>query len=246
MEQKTEQTGGVMNTVLVVAAHPDDAEIGMGGSIAKMIDAGWNVTIVDLTDGEPTPFGSKKIRSEETKNASEILGIQKRICLDMPNRYLQETLQNRRKLADLIRSIKPDILFSHLTPDWHPDHIAALKLTNGARFEAKYHKTKMGTRPHWTPKMFQFYSPHRFQYRNPSFIVDISDYWEKKIAAIQAYQSQLKNAPPANQPTHIEKITIVSRYFGQSIGVRYGEPFIASGPISVKNLQLLSDSETKN
>ena len=92
-----------MKTALIVAPHPDDAELGMGGTIAKMETGGWNVTVVDLTDGEPTPFGSKQIRAKETKTASDILGIKKRICLGMPNRSLDPTLENRRKLAEVIR-----------------------------------------------------------------------------------------------------------------------------------------------
>jgi LmbE family N-acetylglucosaminyl deacetylase len=126
-----------MKTALIVAPHPDDAEIAMGGTIAKMITAGWNVSVVDLTDGEPTPFGSKQVRAEETQKANDFLGIKKRICLHMPNRNLEPTLQNRRKLAEVIRLHKPDILFAPAMPDWHPDHKAALELTEAARFEAK-------------------------------------------------------------------------------------------------------------
>lgn len=231
--------GKIMNKVLIVCAHPDDAEIGMGGTIAKLVAEGLDVTIVDLTDGEPTPFGSKELRLEEAKRASEFLGVDKRIFLDMPNRYLEPSLENRRKLAEVIRSVKPGILFSHLVPDWHPDHIAAVNLTRAARFEAKYHKTGMAGSPHWAPGIYGFYSPHRFQYRNPSFIVDISDYWEQKWAAVQAYESQLHNAVLVNQPSYIEKVEVACRYFGQCIGVDYGEPFISSGPLGVRNPELL-------
>lgn len=132
-----------MKIALIVAPHPDDAELAMGGAIAKMITTGWSVCIVDLTDGEPTPFGSKQIRTKETQRASDILGIKKRICLDMPNRNLEPILQNRRKLAEVIRLNRPDILFAPAMPDWHPDHKAALELTEAARFEAKYHKTDL-------------------------------------------------------------------------------------------------------
>ena len=83
-----------MVKAMIIAAHPDDAEITMGGCIAKMISSGWEVMIVDLTDGEPTPFGTKEIREKETEEASKILGIEKRICLNMPNRYLVSTLIN--------------------------------------------------------------------------------------------------------------------------------------------------------
>ena len=222
-----------MKTALIVAPHPDDAELAMGGAIAGMIITGFNVVIVDLTDGEPTPFGSKQIRAKETQKASDILGIKKRICLDMSNRNLQPTLQNRRKLAAVIRLHKPDILFAPAMPDRHPDHKAALELTEAARFEAKYHKTDLPGDPHWTPKLWQYYSPHRQDFARPSVIMDISGVWEMKLAAIKAYQSQLKNNDCTSTCSILERIEINAKYFGQCINAVYGEPFIASEPLSI-------------
>ena len=114
--------------VVVFSPHPDDAEFAMGGTIAKMAESGWEVVIVDLTDGEPTPLGTKQLRQEEAEKASRILGVEKRICLDMPNRYLQANLENRRKLAEIIRLHQPDLIFGPVVPDYHPDHIEAAKL----------------------------------------------------------------------------------------------------------------------
>lgn len=226
-----------VKTALIVAPHPDDAELAMGGTIAKMIADGWNVCLIELTDGEPTPFGSKEIRARETQAASNILGIKKRICLDMPNRNLQPTIQNRRKLAEVIRLNKPDILFAPAMPDWHPDHKAALELTEAARFEAKYHKTDLAGDPHWTEKLWLYYSPHRHNIAGYSIIVDISAVWEKKLAAIKAYQSQLKNI--SNCYSLIERTEIAAKYLGQSINSLYGEAFLASQPISVTSLNTL-------
>ena len=222
-----------MKTALIVAPHPDDAELAMGGAIAKMITTGWNVCIVDLTDGEPTPFGSKERRAKETQQASDILGIKERICLDMSNRNLEPTLQNRRKLAEVIRLNRPDILFAPVMPDWHPDHKAALELTEAARFEAKYHKIDMAGDPHWTPKLWLYYSPHRRRFARPCVIMDISDVWKKKLAAIKAYQSQLKNSSDTGICNLLERIEITAKYFGQCINARYAEPFIASEPVSI-------------
>ena len=229
-----------MKTALIVAPHPDDAELAMGGSIVKMTAAGWNVVVADLTDGEPTPFGSKESRAKETQIASNILGIEKRICLDMPNRYLQPTLQNRKRLAEMIRLNKPDILFGPVIPDWHPDHEAARQLIDQARFEAKFYKTKMRDAPHWTTRQFYYYSPHRLEYSKPSFIIDITSHWEKKIAAIKAYKSQIKNIPRKSVIGLNEKIEIINRYFGQCINVKYAEPFFSSEPISVKSFDVLT------
>jgi bacillithiol biosynthesis deacetylase BshB1 len=225
--------------VLIIAAHPDDAELGMGGTIAKMVAQGWGIKIVDLTDGEPTPFGTKHTRYQETCKATKILGIQERICLNMPNRFLKATLRNRRKLAKVIRLTKPDILFGPMCLDWHPDHTAAAKLIQNARFEAKFQKTKMAAAAHWTPRLYLYYSPHRAEYKKPSFIIDISEHWNKKIEAINAYKSQLKNKPPGNAPSLAEKIEIVCRYFGQSIDTKYAEPFISPEYIGVYNMDFL-------
>jgi bacillithiol biosynthesis deacetylase BshB1 len=229
-----------MKTALIVAPHPDDAELAMGGAIAKMIIAGWSVVVVDLTDGEPTPFGSKEIRAEETQKANNILGITQRICLGMHNRCLESTLQNRRKLTEVIRLHKPHILFAPAMPDWHPDHKAALELTEAARFEAKYHKTDLAGDPHWTPKLWSYYSPHRHDFPTPSVIVNISEVWEEKIASIEAYQSQLKNNGSSCNYSILEKIEVIARYYGQCINSKFGEPLLSHQLLLVNNIEFLA------
>ena len=231
-----------MEKILIVSPHPDDAELAMGGTIAKMTDAGWDVTVVDITDGEPTPFGSKTLRKEETRKATQILGIKNHICLQMPNRYLQPTLENRRNLAEVIRLNKPGLLFGPVMPDLHPDHVAAAELISAARFEARFHKTDMPGKPHWVSQQYGYYSTHRHFCDKPSFVIDITDYWDKKLAAIKAYQSQIKNVSPINRLPLPETVEIICRYFGQSAGVKYAEPFIGYQTLCVKDLQLLAAS----
>ena len=233
--------GTVMRKAMIVAPHPDDAELAMGGSIAKMIESGWHVLVVDLTDGEPTPFGSKQIRRGETEKASRILGITGRMCLDMPNRYLRATLENRRKLAEVIRLNTPHVIFGPLLPDSHPDHVAAAQLTDGACFEAGLHKTDMKGSPHRPSKRYAYYSTHRRLHDSPSFIIDITDFWDKKIKAIRAYSSQIKNNAPLEGGGLLEKVESTCRYFGQCIGAKYAEPFVAAEPISIRSLDLLVD-----
>lgn len=229
-----------MTKVMIVAAHPDDAELAMGGTIVRMIESGWDVIIVDLTNGEPTPFGTKELRKKETLKASKILGIEKRICLEMPNRYLQATLENRKKLAEVIRTNLPDLLFGPVVPDYHPDHIETAKLVGGSRFEAKLHKTDMKGNPYWAPRYYSYYSTHRVHYDKPSFILDVTNQWDKKIKSIQAYQSQIRNIS-SNPISLLEKVEVTCRYFGQCIGSKYAEPFFSYEPLCVKNLDLLAD-----
>lgn len=230
-----------MARVMIVAPHPDDAELAMGGTIVKMVESGWDVIVVDLTDGEPTPFGSKKQRAKEAEEASRILGINKRTCLEMPNRYLQATLENRRRLAEIIRLNHPDLIFGPVLPDYHPDHVEAAKLIEGARFEAKFHKTDMKGTPHWPLRQYGYYSTHRPYHQRPSFIVNITDQWDRKIKAIQAYKSQISDPSSANSVSLPEAIEVTCRYFGQCIGTRYGEPFASYEPIGGEKSEMLAE-----
>ena len=120
-----------MLDILVIAPHPDDAEIGMGGAILKFCEEGLQVGVLDLTTGEPTPHGSLEIRQQETSAATEILGIAWRKNLGLANRSLEATIENRAKLAGVIRQQRPTWLFAPYWQDAHPDHTAAPELVPG-------------------------------------------------------------------------------------------------------------------
>jgi bacillithiol biosynthesis deacetylase BshB1 len=230
-----------MTKAMIVAPHPDDAELAMGASLAKMVASGWDVFVLDLTDGEPTPHGSHEIRAQETSAATEILQIARRSCLGLPNRYLEASLENRRRLAEQIRVYEPDMLFGPLLPDDHPDHVATAELVAAARFEAKYHKTSMAGPPHWVRRAYGYYSVHKHHYDEPSFIVDVTDFWERKVAALQAYGSQIRTGAAGDAASLLDKVEAVGRYFGQCIGRTHAEPFVAYEPISIVRLDLLAE-----
>ncbi len=120
--------------ILVIAPHPDDAELGMGGAIAKMISLGWRVGILDLTDGEPTPYGDPVTRAAETRAASTALRVTWRENLGLRNRFLEPTLEARGQLAGVFRRVRPKWLFAPYWEDAHPDHLAATQLVEAARF----------------------------------------------------------------------------------------------------------------
>jgi LmbE family N-acetylglucosaminyl deacetylase len=130
-----------MKTIMCVGAHPDDVEMGMGGTVALLVDQGYDVLILDLTNGEPTPYGSPEIRKKESEEAAKVLGV-KRITLDLPNRYLEDTIENRKKIAAIIRDFRPKYIFAPYFEDAHPDHIAASKLVDASRFYAKLTKIR--------------------------------------------------------------------------------------------------------
>lgn len=230
-----------MTKVMIVAPHPDDAELAMGASIAKMAASGWDVFILDLTDGEPTPRGSTEIRAQETRKATAILQIPKRSCLGLPNRYLEASLENRRRLAEQIRVYEPDLLFGPVMPDDHPDHVATADLVAGARFEAKLHKTRLAGPAHWVPRTYGYYSIHRHDCDKPSFIIDVTDFWERKIAALQAYESQMIGPAAGEATSLLDKVEAVGRYFGQCIGRKHAEPFVSREPIGIAGLDLLAE-----
>ena len=229
------------NRVLIFSPHPDDAELGMGGAIAKFLDEGWEVILADLTDGEPTPAGSVEIREKETQQATESLGLRHRLCLGLPNRYLQNNLENRRVLAETIREYKPRWVFTVMLPDSHPDHFHTHHLVVVGRFAAKLTKTDMAFKPHYPERVFYFYASHLRIHPDPRFIVDVSAQWDRKIASIKAYQSQFwhNHTEPEKKGWVLEYVTTLCKYFGDRIGVEYAEPFFCHELVGLSKLDSL-------
>jgi bacillithiol biosynthesis deacetylase BshB1 len=145
---------------LIVAPHPDDAELGMGGTILKMRAEGRSVGVLDLTSGEPTPFGTPEIRAQETAAATAVLGLDWRQNLGLPNRSLQPTLEARAKLAGVFRLTRPKAIFAPYWVDAHPDHVAATELIEAARFWSKLTKTDMPGEPYHPPRIYYYFCVH--------------------------------------------------------------------------------------
>lgn len=217
--------------VLIVAAHPDDAELGMGGTIASLCAAGKRVAVVDLTNGEPTPHGSPELRAEETRRASEILGLKERRLLGLPNRELMDTVAARKALAAVIRELRPSLLFVPYWEDAHPDHLAAHAICIGARFYSKLTKTDMPHEPFYPRKIFHYLSVHMRVRIRPSFVYDTSEHHSRKMEAIRAYHSQF-TAAVANQRI-FGLLESEAAYWGHQIGVGFGEPFVCREEIKV-------------
>ena len=203
-------------TVVIVAPHPDDAELALGGTIIKLIEAEWEVVLIDLTDGEPTPWGSKEQRARETAKASALLGVRERACLGMPNRYLEASLENRRMLARVLRERKPATVFGPGASDAHPDHTEAARLVEVSCFEARLHQTDVPGEPHRVDRIYNYQPMHRLSCEKPLFVVDVTRVWDRKVAAIEAYESQLKNGPRGGGSSWIDRVAAVCRYYGES------------------------------
>ncbi len=218
---------------LVIAPHPDDAELGMGGGILSMLAQGLRVGVLDLTNGEPTPYGSLEIRARETAAATSVLDLTWRDNLGLPNRSLEATLPARESLASIIRLTRPRWLFAPFWEDAHPDHVAATRLIEDARFWAKLSKTNMPGQPHHPERVFHYYCIHLRAAIQPMWILDISREWAKKRAAIECYHSQfIANRP--DRPSLIDRLEEEAGYWGRLIGVRYGEPYTCREPLGLQ------------
>ncbi len=218
--------------ILVIGAHPDDAEIGCGGTIAHYKKKNKKIGVLDLSNGEPTPFGTVERRMEEAKAASDILGLDIRITLDMTNRYIENTIENRKKVSEVIRKYKPNILITHPSNDWHSDHIACHQIVNAAKFQAKLTKTESEYPEHYPKYVFYFDHSHlKDKNRKVDFLIDISDSLEEKINSLKVYKSQFVDNKKNSRI--FDYIRERAGYFGYQIGVKYAEGFINSEHLMV-------------
>jgi bacillithiol biosynthesis deacetylase BshB1 len=228
-----------MLDILVIAPHPDDAELGMGGAVVKLLADGLRVGVLDLSDGEPTPHGSVPVRAKEAEAASRVLGLAWRENLGLPNRRIESTLEARQLLAEVIRRETPRLLFAPYWVDSHPDHVAATQLVEAARFWAKLTKSDLAGKPHYPERIYYYFSVHLKLAPQPAFILDISHEWAQKEAAIGCYQSQFVLGRPQTSPTFLEQLRDQAAYWGQLIGARYGEPFACREPVGLSSMQSL-------
>ncbi|MHC4401200.1 MAG: bacillithiol biosynthesis deacetylase BshB1 [Planctomycetota bacterium] len=228
-----------MLDVLIVSPHPDDAELGMGGAILKLKADGFSVGVLDLTNGEPTPFGSPEIRVRETAAATEILGLDWRENLGLANRSLEPSLDARAELAGVFRQTKPRWIFAPYWIDAHPDHVAATQLIEAARFWSKLSKAELPGEPHYPERIYYYYCIHLRHVPQPAFILDVSDYWDQKIEAIACYRSQFVQGRPEGPPTFLDRLRDQASTWGWAIGTRYGEPFASREPIGLTGMQTL-------
>lgn len=222
--------------ILAVGPHPDDVEGGMGGTAIKLGRMGCEVHVVDLTNGEPTPHGSPEVRRTEWERASGILGIASRTVLDLPNRYLMDTVDARTKLAEVIRQKRPDILFIPYWEDAHPDHIQATRIAEAARFYAKFTKTDMPGEPWYPSRICYYLCTHLRIYMEPVFILDVSDVHEQKMQACHAYASQFAYSEERWKAVS-DLISGYGRYYGELIGVQYGEPFASKEKLGLRDIR---------
>lgn len=230
--------------ILVIAAHPDDAELGCSGTISAHIAKGYKVGIVDLTQGEMGTRGTPELRLQEADEAARILGLAARENLGFKDIYFQDDEVHQRELIKIIRKYQPVIVLANAVSDRHPDHGKGASLATHACFMSGLRKIETQldgkNQTPWRPQFVYHYIQNN--YIEPDFIFDISDYWDTKIESIMAFRSQFYD--PASQepssfissPEFLPFIESRAREFGHRIMTKYGEGFTVERYIGVKNL----------
>ena len=230
--------------ILIFAAHPDDAELGMGGTIAKLVAEGKTVGIVDFTEAELSSNGTIENRKFETTEATKVLKVTVRENLKVADGWVRSEDKVKAEVIKLLRKYKPRVVFAPYFNDRHPDHIGASKIVK----EAVFFSGLLKIETELDAEKQQAYRPEKLYYYMqtyefvPSFIVDISDHFETKMKSVRAYKSQFFN-PNENgeltfisDPKFIKMLEARARHYGFQIRKEYGEPFFSEEAIELKNI----------
>lgn len=230
--------------VLAVAAHPDDAEVGCGGVLALASDAGLRVGIVDLTAGERSTRGTPDVRADERERATAILGVAVRRSLGLPDTELDDR-EHRDVLIPVLRELRPAALLAPFVRDRHPDHEAAGRLTVRAAYLAGIAKVRPEAGPpHRPPRLYHYMIHHPFA---PSFVVDVSRVWDRKMESLRAYTSQFTDVAQEagtdlSDGAFIRAVDARATFLGGMIGAARGEAFWTEGPVALPFLPGLHDA----
>lgn len=233
--------------VLAMGAHPDDVELGAGGTLASMISNGKKVGIVDLTRGQLGSRGTVQDRDEEAAASAKILGLAARENLNMEDGHFLNDREHREAIIQMIRRFKPDILLANAVSDRHPDHGKGAALIAEAAFQSGLRALKTSFRgeeqTHWRPRVIYHYMQDRYQH--PDVVVDISLFFAKKMEAVRAFKSQFHDPnstepnTPISSPEFIHFLEARAREMGRLIGVEFGEGFTTQRAPGVTDLTTL-------
>jgi len=233
--------------ILAFGVHPDDVELGCAGTIMAAIDQGKKVGIVDLTRGELGTRGTPTTRTQEAEAAAKIMGVDVRENLDMADGFFANDEAHQRKIIALIRKYQPDIILANAPEDRHPDHGRSAKLVSDAAFLSGLRKVETIhegiTQNAWRPAYTFHYIQDRFI--QPSFVIDITKYMDRKIEAVLAYGTQFNSADTSEPQTYIsspqflETVKARALMLGKRIGVGYAEGYITEKIIGFSNFDAI-------
>ena len=231
--------------ILAIGAHPDDVELGCGGTLAKLISEGKKVAVIDLTQGELGTRGTNRTRAEEAAESSRIMGYASRENLKMKDGFLVNSEEYQLEIVKMIRKYQPEIVFANAVDDRHPDHAKASKLVSDACFLSGLIKIETTlenqSQKAWRPKQIFHYI--QWKQITPAFVIDISGFMEKKIQACLAYKTQFYN-PNSNEPMtpiaskdFLESLTYRAQDLGRLSGVNFAEGFTTEKLLTLKNFE---------
>jgi bacillithiol biosynthesis deacetylase BshB1 len=229
--------------LLAIAAHRDDVELTCAGTLLRASDAGYRTAILDLTAGESGTRGSAELRAAEAARAADILGVSERRNAGLADAYLQNTDDTRRIVVELIRHFAPRTVILPFPVGRHPDHRVASELGRDACFLAGLSRYQAGGEPH-RPRKILYALAYREDPLKPTFVVDISEQFDRKLASIRCYASQFDGAKAAGEifPTGQDLYSLVetqNAHYGSLIRTRYGEPFFTHETLRVDDVVAL-------
>jgi bacillithiol biosynthesis deacetylase BshB1 len=234
--------------VLAIGAHPDDVELGVGGTLLLLAQQGYSTGILDLTLGELSSRGTVEERMKEAQEASEILQVSVRHNAELPDGGLQNTPEQRREVIPFIRMLKPRILLLHRKNDRHPDHRIASELCRDANFFSGVSSIETEDAPHRASSTY-YYNPYSDDQTPPQVVMDISEQFHRKQDALKAYRSQLHNPNYEGTKTLVsseqfwEGIQKRATYWGNRVGVEFGEPLYREGPLGISSFAELEKNQ---
>jgi N-acetylglucosamine malate deacetylase 1 len=226
--------------ILVFGAHPDDVELGCGGTILKHVKQGYKVGVIDLTRGELGTRGTEETRSDETENSTKILGVSLRDNMGFKDGFFQNDKSHKMELIKKIRQYKPDIVITNAPSDRHPDHGRSSDLTIDSCFLSGLEKIETG-QDVWRPKHIYHYI--QFNTILPDFVLDITDEMEQKIESILCYKTQFYNPESEETETIIsskdflESVKYRAKDLGRQSDCKYAEGFITNQTLKVNSLK---------
>lgn len=230
--------------ILYVGAHPDDVELSCGGTISKTVAEGKSVGIVDLTLGELGTRGTPELRRQEAQAAAKVLGVKHRVNLELADGFISESDQSIHKIVAAIRLFKPAVIVINAVSDRHPDHGIASQLTKRAVFLSGLRKIETSwdgvNQEAYRPKTMLSYVQN--DYLEPDFVVDVTPFWDQKLDAVKAYESQFFNPKSGEPETHISSkrffdfLSARGMEFGNKIGVTYAEGYQVHGTLGLSSL----------
>ncbi len=243
--------------VLALAAHPDDVELCAGGTVCTLANAGYDVGIVDFTRGEMASRGTPELRLKEAKAAAEVIGLAARENLGLPDGDIANSKANQRAVVRVIRRYRPSVVLINSLECRHPDHCAAARLSIDAMYYAGLRKLST-TEDDGTPQ--EPWRPHHVLHYmqavpfEPTFVVDVSEVWEQRIEALQAFKSQFFNPDYeareeepetfVSNPSFFKWVEARARTYGYTVGATYGEPLLyRHGPVGVSDLMQVLEQE---